>query len=76
MEPARGRVAAWRRSGLSKIAYTEQHDLACWSIRYWADKLAGLDDGKSQKLKELESAGAGAEHGGDRVPIVLAVGDH
>ncbi|MDE0337817.1 MAG: hypothetical protein OXI80_09115 [Caldilineaceae bacterium] len=33
-------VAAWRRSGLSKKAYSEQHELAYWSMRYWSDKLA------------------------------------
>ena len=38
-----GHVAAWRRSGLSKKAYSEQHKLSYWSMRYWADKLAEAD---------------------------------
>ena len=68
-------VAAWRRSGLSKKAYSEQHGLSYWSMRYWADKLAETDDGKSQRLVELEPVDAGAEHDVERAPMELAVGD-
>ena len=68
-------VAAWRRSGLSKKAYSEQHQLSYWSIRYWADKLAEPDGAKRQRLVELEPVGAAAEHGEERAPLELAVGD-
>ena len=68
-------VAAWRRSGLSKKAYSEQHELPYWSMRYWADKLAVPGDGQSQRLVELEPVGDGGQHGVDRAPMELAVGD-
>ena len=68
-------VAAWRRSGLSKKAYSEQHGLSYWSMRYWADKLAETDGGKSQRLVELGRVGGGAEQGAERAPLELAVGD-
>ena len=68
-------VAAWRRSGLSKKAYSEQHKVSYWSMRYWTDKLAEPDGGKSQRLVELEPVGDSTEHGGERAPIELAVGD-
>ena len=68
-------VAAWRRSGLSKKAYSEQHQLSYWSIRYWTDKLAEPDGSKSQRLVELEPVSDGAAHGADRAPMELAVGD-
>ena len=64
-------VSAWRRSGLSKKAYSEKHELAYWSMRYWADKLTEAEDTESQRLVELEPAGGGAE----RAPMELAVGD-
>ena len=68
-------VAAWRRSGLTKKAYSEQHELPYWSMRYWADKLAEPGDGQSQRLVELEPVGDGGQHGVDRAPMELAVGD-
>ena len=68
-------VEAWRQSGQSKRAYNEQRELPYWSMRYWANKLAESDCGKSQRLVELEPAGGGAEHGRDQAPIELVVGD-
>ena len=68
-------VAAWQRSGLSKKAYSEQHQLPYWSMRYWATKLAQTDTATSQRLVELERVGGGAVPGGDRAPLELAVGD-
>ena len=68
-------VEAWRQSGQSKKAYSEQHELPYWSMRYWANKLAESDGGKSQRLVELEPAYEGAEHGRDQAPIELVVGD-
>ena len=68
-------VAAWERSGLSKKAYSEQHQLAYWSMRYWANKLAEPDGAKSQRLVELERIGDNAKYGGERAPMELAVGD-
>ena len=68
-------VAKWRRSGLSKKAYSEQHELPYWSMRYWTGKLSEPGTSESQRLVELGPAVDGTEHGGDRAPIELAVGD-
>ena len=68
-------VARWRGSGLSKKAYSEQHELAYWSMRYWANKLAEADGATSQRLVELEPVGDSAKHGGERAPIEVVVGD-
>ena len=68
-------VEAWRRSGQSKKAYSEQHELPYWSMRYWASKLSELEESESQQLVELGPASASAEHGGDQAPIELVVGD-
>ena len=54
-------VGAWRRSGLSKKAYSEQHKISYWSMRYWTDKLAEPDGAKSQRLVELEPVGDSTE---------------
>ena len=67
-------VAAWRSSGQSKKAYSEQHELAYWSMRYWAGKLSEPEETESQRLVELEPVADGVEHGGDRAPMELAVG--
>ena len=68
-------IAAWRRSGLSKKAYSEQHELPYWSMRYWAGKLSEPGGSASQQLVELKPTVDGGEHGGDRAPMELAVGD-
>ena len=68
-------VEAWRQSGQSRKAYCEKHGLSYWSMRDWIRKLADPVASASQRLVELEPAGDGAEHGGDRAPIELAVGD-
>ena len=68
-------VTASRRSGLSKKAYSEQHELPYWSMRYWTDKLTEPEASKSQRLVELEPAVNGVEHGADQAPIELAVGN-
>ena len=68
-------VAAGRRSGQSKKAYSEQHELAYWSMRYWAGKLTEPEESKSQRLVELEPVGDSTEHGGERAPMELAVGE-
>ena len=65
-------VEAWRQSGQSRKAYCEKHGLSYWSMREWIRKLA---EPASQRLVELERAGDGAEHSGERAPIELAVGD-
>ena len=68
-------VAAWRSSGQSKKAYSEQHELSYWSMRYWTDKLTEPEESARQRLVELEPADASAEQGGDQAPMELAVGD-
>ena len=64
-------VAAWRRSGQSKKAYSEEHQLSYWSMRYWSDKLAEADGGKSQRLVELEPVATAPS----MAAMELAVGD-
>ena len=68
-------VEAWRQSELSKKAYSEQHELSYWAMRYWAGKLSEPDGSGSHGLVELKPVGGGAEQGGDRAPIELAVND-
>ena len=71
-------VAEWRQSGQSRKAYCEEHGLAYWSMRDWIRKLAEPAEPAepaSQRLVELEPVGGGAQHGGERAPIELAVGD-
>ena len=63
-------VAAWRRSGQSKKAYCEQHDLSYWSLRYWAGKLAQPSAAESQQLVELKPGAVAAEQ---RAAIELVV---
>lgn len=67
-------VAEWQRSGLSKKAYCERHDLSYWSLRYWAEKLSGASSEPGQRLVELVRAGA-AKDAGQRAAIELVVGD-
>ena len=55
--------------------YCEEHGLSYWSMRDWIRKLAEPAVPASQRLVELEPVGDGAEHGGERAPIELAVGD-
>ena len=62
-------VAAWERSCLSKKAYNEEHQLAYWSMRYWANKLAEPDGAKSQRLVELEPVGDSAKYAPDTLPL-------
>ena len=68
-------IEAWRQSGQSRKAYCEEHGLSYWSMRDWIRKLAGPAEPASQRLVELEPVGGGAQHGGERAPIELAVGD-
>ena len=68
------RVAAWRRSGQSKKAYYEKHDVSYWSLRHWAAKLAAPATPatpEGQRLVELERVG-GREPG---AAIELVVGE-
>lgn len=68
-------VAGWQRSGLSKKAYSERHDLGYWSLRYWIDKLSsGPAAETGQPLVELGRAGA-AKDAEQRAAIELVVGD-
>ena len=71
-------IEAWRQSGQSRKAYCEEHGLSYWSMRDWIRKLtesAAPAAPPSQRLVELEPVGGGAEHGGERAPIEVAVGD-
>ena len=68
-------VEAWRPSGQSKKAYSEQHELPYWSMRYWASKLSEQEESDSQQMVELGPAGEGAKHGRDQAPIEVVVGD-
>lgn len=67
-------VAEWQRSGLSKKAYCERHDLSYWSLRYWAEKLSGASSAPGQPLVELARAAA-AKDAEQRAAIELVVGD-
>ena len=68
-------IEAWRQSGQSRKAYCEEHGLSYWSMRDWIRKLAEPAEPASQRLVELERVGGGAEHGGERAPMELVVGD-
>ena len=68
-------VTAWRRSGLSKNAYHEQHEMPYSLMWCWSGGMTEATEPESQWLVELEPAVDGAEHGGDQAPIELAVGD-
>ena len=68
-------IEAWRQSGQSRKAYCEEHGLSYWSMRDWIRKLAAAPAPASQGLVELAPVGDGTEHGGERAPIELAVGD-
>ena len=67
-------VAEWRQSGQSRKAYCEEHGLSYWSMRDWIRKLAE-PAATAPSMVELEPVGDGAQHGGDRAPMELAVGD-
>ena len=68
-------IEAWRQSGQSRKAYCEEHGLSYWSMRDWIRKLAEPAAPASQRLVELEPVGDGAQHGVERAPMELAVGD-
>ena len=71
-------IEAWRQSGQSRKAYCEEHGLSYWSMRDWIRKLAESAEPAaptSQRLVELESVGDSTEHGSERAPMELAVGD-
>jgi hypothetical protein len=63
-------VAEWRRSGLSKRAYSERHGLPYSSLCRWAGKLTPAP--ASEPLVELGQVGGGAE---PRAAIELVVGE-
>lgn len=65
-------VAAWRRSGQSKKAYSEQHGVSYWSLRYWAAKLAQPDTTENPHLVELKAPVASVAA---RAAIELVVAD-
>ena len=62
--------AEWRRSGLSKRAYSERHGLPYSSLCRWAGKLTPAPS--RQPLVELGQVGGGAE---PRGAIELVVGE-
>lgn len=66
-------VAAWRRSGLTKKAYCEQHGLSYWSLRNWDGKLAETAD-QRQPLVELARAGGRAKDAEQHATMELLVG--
>ena len=49
-------VVAWRRSGLSKKAYSEQHELAYWSMLAYAIFYTGIP-----RFGRLESSVSGCD---------------
>jgi len=67
-------VAAWRRSGLTKKAYCEQHGLSYWSLRNWDGKLAETAD-RRQPLVELARAGGRAKDAEQHAAMELLVGE-
>ena len=62
-------VAEWRRSGLSKKAYCEQHGLPYWSLCRWAGKLTPTPPG--QRLVELGPIGGGNVEQGAAIELVV-----
>ena len=67
-------VAAWRRSGLTKKAYCEQHGLSYWSLRNWDGKLPETAD-RRQPLVELARAAGGAKDAEQHATMELLVGE-
>ena len=67
-------VTAWRRSGLTKKAYCEQHGLSYWSLRNWDGKLAETAD-QRQPLVELARAAGGAKDAEQHATMELLVGE-
>lgn len=67
-------VAAWRRSGLTKKAYCEQHGLSYWSLRNWDGKLPETAD-QRQPLVELARAAGGAKDAEQHAAMELLVGE-
>jgi hypothetical protein len=61
-------VAAWRRSGLSQRAYSEQQGLVKGTLGCWASKL-GRETAERNELVEIGRAEALAER-----PIEVVVG--
>ena len=52
-------VAAWRRSGLSKKAYSEKHRLSYWSVRYKAAQAPSLRRRHGDREVKRESGPGG-----------------
>ena len=62
-------VAEWRRSGLSKRAYSERHGLPYSSLCRWAGKLSSSPPG--QRLVELGPMGGGNVEQGAAIELVV-----
>jgi hypothetical protein len=63
-------VGAWRRSGMSQIAYARQQHIAKGSLGYWSCKLKR--EGHGGELVELPPAGPRTDSG-PRRPIEVVV---